>query len=86
MSPVARTLVGLYFGDTEPADYDDARRTDEAAYAAFFHAMLRARRRPGTRRLRGQLPGLAHTDELVDEVIDHAVDAASEVAAQRTHR
>ncbi len=78
--------MGLHFGDTEPADYDDARRTDEATYAAFFHAMLRrgVALAPGAYEV--SFPGLAHTDELIDEVIDHAVEAASEVAAQRTHR
>ena len=35
-----RALVGLYFGDHLPVDYADARATDEAAYAAFFHALL----------------------------------------------
>jgi len=83
---LAHTLVGLHFGETEPADYDDARRTDEATYAAFFHAMLRrgVALAPGAYEV--SFPGLAHTDELIDEVIDHAVDAASEVAAQHTHR
>jgi glutamate-1-semialdehyde 2,1-aminomutase len=83
---LAHTLVGLHFGSTEPADYDDARRTDEAAYAAFFHAMLRrgVALAPGAYEV--LFPGLAHSDELIDEVVDHAVEAASEVASQRSHR
>ena len=39
--PVVGTLVGMVCGDVPaPVDFAGAKRTDEAAYAAFFHAML----------------------------------------------
>ena len=36
------TMFSVFFTDAGPAvrDFDDAQRTDSAAYAAFFHAML----------------------------------------------
>jgi glutamate-1-semialdehyde 2,1-aminomutase len=37
---VAGNLFSVFFTGTEVRDYDTARTTDSAAYAAFFHAML----------------------------------------------
>jgi len=73
-------LVGLYFGDHLPIDYIDARRTDEAAYAAFFHAMLDrgVALAPGAYEV--AFPGLAHTDAVIDRVSEVAAEAAAEAA------
>ena len=38
--PCVGPLLGLHFASEPAVDYDDARRTDEKIYAAFFHAML----------------------------------------------
>jgi glutamate-1-semialdehyde 2,1-aminomutase len=74
--PVVGTLVGLYFGPEAPTDYEEAKRTDERAYAAFFHAMLDGgvALAPGAYEI--LFPGLAHTDEVVDRVLDTALVAA----------
>ncbi|MEZ5281000.1 MAG: glutamate-1-semialdehyde 2,1-aminomutase [Acidimicrobiales bacterium] len=81
--PRAGTLVGLFCGPDEPHNYDQARTTDEDAYAALFHAMLRrgVAMAPGAYEI--LFPGLAHTDEIIDEVIEIAGDAAAEVVASR---
>jgi glutamate-1-semialdehyde 2,1-aminomutase len=75
------TLVGLCFADTPPRDYDGARRTDEQAYARFFHALLDrgVAIAPGAYEV--LLPGLAHTEAVVDEVVAAVTDAAVEAAA-----
>ena len=36
----AGTMFSVFFADGPVRDFDDASRTDAAAYAAFFHAML----------------------------------------------
>jgi glutamate-1-semialdehyde 2,1-aminomutase len=75
--PVAGTLVGLYFGDTAPVDYDTAKRTDEKRYARFFHELL-ARGvaiAPGAYEV--MFPSLAHTDAVVDATIAKMHEAAA---------
>lgn len=39
--PVVGTLVGAFFGNEIPTNFDEAKQTNEKMYAAFFHAMLR---------------------------------------------
>jgi glutamate-1-semialdehyde 2,1-aminomutase len=75
--PVASTLVGLYLGDPLPANYDDARATDEAGYAKLFHALLDrgVALAPGAYEV--MFPGLAHTADVLDEVAAAATDAAA---------
>jgi glutamate-1-semialdehyde 2,1-aminomutase len=81
--PVLGPLVGLRFAASVAADYDDAKQTDEAAYAAFFHAMLDqgVALAPGAYEV--LFPGLAHTDPVIEEIIDAAGRAAVLVAATR---
>ncbi len=78
---VVGSLVGVYFGDHHPVDYADARRTDEAAYAAFFHAMLQrgVALAPGAYEI--AFPGLAHDDAVLDTVVEVAGEAAAVAAA-----
>jgi glutamate-1-semialdehyde 2,1-aminomutase len=77
-------LVGLHFGDHRPVDYVDARSTDEAAYAAFFHAMLRrgVALAPGAYEV--AFPGLAHDDATIDRIAEAAGEAAVDVVAARS--
>ena len=72
--PVVSSLVGLYLGDELPVDYESAKRTDEAAYARLFHALLDAgvALAPGAYEV--LFPGLAHTDDVLDELTG-AMDA-----------
>ncbi|MFZ6003460.1 MAG: glutamate-1-semialdehyde 2,1-aminomutase [Actinomycetota bacterium] len=62
------SLVGLHLGAEAPVDYDSARSTDVARYAAFFHAMLErgVALAPGAYEV--MFPGLAHTDAIIDEI------------------
>ena len=83
--PVVGTLVGMYFGvalgaGVAPTNFDQAKTTDEAAYAAFFHAMLRngVAMAPGA--YEALFVGLAHTDEVIDAIAAAANVAATEAA------
>jgi glutamate-1-semialdehyde 2,1-aminomutase len=78
--PRVGPLVGLFFGAELPTDYAGARTTDEQAYAAFFHAMLRrgVALAPGAYEV--LFPGLAHTDAVVDRIVEAAAGAAADVA------
>jgi glutamate-1-semialdehyde 2,1-aminomutase len=80
--PVVSSLVGLFLCDRQPLDYDTARGTDTALYAALFHALLDrgVALAPGAYEV--LFPGLAHDDATVDAVGDAARDAAREVAAR----
>jgi glutamate-1-semialdehyde 2,1-aminomutase len=79
--PVVGPLYGLHFSATPAVDYDSARTTDTAHYAAFFHAMLRrgVAMAPGPYEV--AFPGLAHDDAVIDTVLAAAHDAALEVAS-----
>ncbi len=78
--PVVGPLLGLHFGAEAPVDYEGARGTDEAVYAAFFHALLErgVAIAPGAYEV--LFPGLAHSDDVIDEVGARARDAAAAVA------
>jgi glutamate-1-semialdehyde 2,1-aminomutase len=80
--PTVETLVGLHFSDVPAVDYDTARTTDTARYAAFFHAMLRrgVALAPGAYEV--GFVGLAHDDATVDRIVEVAAEAAREVAAR----
>jgi glutamate-1-semialdehyde 2,1-aminomutase len=68
--PVVASLVGLYLGDELPVDYESAKRTDEAAYARLFHALLDAgvALAPGAYEV--LFPGLAHGDAVLEQIAD----------------
>jgi glutamate-1-semialdehyde 2,1-aminomutase len=84
LAPVVGPLVGLRFATTAAVDYESAKATDEALYAAFFHAMLDrgVALAPGPYEV--AFPGLAHDDDVIDEVIAAAEDAAADVAKHRS--
>ena len=73
------TLVGLYFGDHVPVDYDDARTTAEPTYKAVFHALLDrgVAIAPGAYEV--LFPGLDHTDVIIDETLEIAADAVASI-------
>lgn len=74
-------LIGLHLGPTAPRDYAEARTTDEATYAALFHALLRrgVALAPGPYEV--MFPGLAHDDATMDRITEAVGEAAAEVAA-----
>ncbi|MGN6693419.1 MAG: aminotransferase class III-fold pyridoxal phosphate-dependent enzyme, partial [Aquihabitans sp.] len=75
----AGPLIGLHLGATAPTDYVEARGTDEAQYAALFHALLQrgVALAPGAYEV--MFPGLAHDDAVIDRIIEVAGDAAAAV-------
>ena len=81
--PVVGPLLGLFFGTDEATDYDGAKGTDEALYAAYFHALLDRgiAIAPGAYEI--LFPGLAHTKDELERVADLASAAAREVADAR---
>jgi glutamate-1-semialdehyde 2,1-aminomutase len=82
----AGSMFSVFFTDSDVADYDDARKQDSEAFAAFFHGMLAA----GV-----YLPPSAYEswfvstalgpDELarIDEALPFAAQAAARVQAER---
>jgi glutamate-1-semialdehyde 2,1-aminomutase len=81
--PRAHTLVGLFIGPEAPLDYDQACRTDEATYAALFHALLDhgVAIAPGAYEV--MFCGLAHTAEVVDDIVARAAMAATTASTVR---
>lgn len=81
--PRFASLVGLHLADAPATDYDEARATDEACYAALFQALLRrgVALAPGAYEV--LFVGLAHDDGVVDEIVARVADAAFDVAASR---
>lgn len=77
--PRIATLVGLYLGSGSLTNFDDAKCTDETAYARFFHAMLDAgvALAPGAYEV--CFPGMAHTEEVIDTIVEAATHAASTI-------
>ncbi len=75
--PVVGTLVGMVCGDVPtPVDFDGAKRTDEGAYAHFFHAMLAEGVAMAPGAYEAIFVGMAHTGEVVDEIGRRAHRAA----------
>lgn len=76
------TLVGLYCGtgpgpDWAPADYDDARTTDEQAYARLHAELLRRGVAFAPGAYEAVFVSLAHTPDIIDEALAAIAGAAS---------
>jgi glutamate-1-semialdehyde 2,1-aminomutase len=80
--PVVGTLVGIVCGDDAGTvhDFDDAKRTDEAAYAAFFQAMLAEGVAMAPGAYEAIFVGAAHTDVVVEAIVEAAYRAAATAA------
>jgi len=80
--PVVGTLAGVVCGDVPaPVDFDGARRTDEKAYAALFHALLDEGVALAPGAYEAVFVGLGHDDAVIDEVGDAATRAARTAAS-----
>lgn len=80
--PVVGSLVGMYFGDAPaPTNFAEACTTDERAYAAFFHAMLREGVALAPGAYEALFVGLGHDDAVLDEIGEAAQRAARSAAA-----
>ncbi len=81
--PREGTLVGLFFGDRAPTDFDEVQPLAEnGVYAKAFHGLLDrgVALAPGAYEI--LFPGLAHTDAIVDETISHAAAVAVVLARE----
>ncbi|MFM2072233.1 MAG: glutamate-semialdehyde -aminomutase [Actinomycetota bacterium] len=85
--PVVGTLVGMFFGDASsamhgnpPVNFAQAKTTDEAMYARFFHAMLREGVALAPGAYEALFVGLAHTDDVLDRIGEAAGRAAAAAA------
>ncbi len=76
--PVVGTLIGIVCGDAagDVRDFDDAKRTDEAMYAAFFQAMLAEGVAMAPGAYEAIFVGLAHDDDVLNSIADAAHRAA----------
>ena len=78
--PVVGTLAGMVCGDVPPpVDFAGAKRTDERAYRAFFHAMLAEGVAMAPGAYEAIFVGLAHDDAVLAEIGDRAARAASKL-------
>jgi glutamate-1-semialdehyde 2,1-aminomutase len=83
--PVVGTLVGMYFGEgAPPTNFAQAKTTDEALFAAFFHAMLSEGVALAPGAYEALFVGLAHTDDVLDEIGERATRAAAAVMRDRS--
>ncbi len=81
--PVVGTLMGMVCGDVpRPTDFDGAKRTDEAAYGRFFHAMLKEGVAMAPGAYEAIFVGTAHTDEVIDEIGECTHRAAEDVMSR----
>jgi glutamate-1-semialdehyde 2,1-aminomutase len=77
IAPRVGSLLGLFLGDNAPTQYDEARTTDEKAYARFFHEMLDRGVAMAPGAYEALFVGLAHTEDVVDTVIGAAAESAA---------
>ncbi len=73
-------LAGLFFAGEEVTDYAAARRSDGAAYARFFRAMLERGVYLPPSRFEALFVSAAHGEEHVERVASAALDALSGAA------
>jgi glutamate-1-semialdehyde 2,1-aminomutase len=79
------TMFSIFFTDGGPVrDFTDASRTDAAAYAAFFHAMLDRSVYLPPSAYEAWFLSSAHDDRAVQTVLDALPDAARAAAAAAT--
>ena len=80
--PRVGSLLGLFFGTTQPTDFDEAKvLADNGVYPKVFHALLDRGVALAPGPYEALFPSLAHGDAVVDETIQIAFDSAKAVAA-----
>ncbi|MGI8777941.1 MAG: glutamate-1-semialdehyde 2,1-aminomutase [Acidimicrobiales bacterium] len=79
--PVVGPLMGLFFADAAPTDYDEARAADGSRYARFFHEMLDRNVALAPSPFETLFPSLAHSKDDLERTADLAAAAARAVAA-----
>ena len=81
--PVVGTLVGAFFGNRVPTNFDEAKQTDEKLYAKFFHAMLNEGVAMAPGAYEALFVGVGHTDAVMEQLAVAAHRAAHAVAAAK---
>ena len=74
------TLTGVFLGDAldgrSPVNFDEAKRTDESAYARLFHAALSEGIAMAPGAYEALFVGLAHDDSVLDDLAERFARAA----------
>jgi len=81
--PVVGTLVGAFFGNRVPTNFDEAKQTDEKMYAKFFHAMLNEGVAMAPGAYEALFVGVGHTDAVMEQLAMAAHRAALAVATAK---
>ena len=80
---VVPALVGMVAGGAGPArDFDEAKRTDEAAYGRFFHAMLERGVYLAPSAFEAGFVSAAHSDDDIAATIEAARDAIRDLCGR----
>ena len=80
--PRVGPLLGIFFTDTQPQDFDQAQAAaDNGVYPRFFHGMLERGVALAPGAYEALFPSLAHTDAVIDETIAIAAEVAATLTA-----
>ncbi len=74
-------MFSVFFAEGAVRDFDDASRTDTAAYGAFFHAMLERGVYLPPSAYEAWFLSAAHDERAVQTVLDALPEAARAAAA-----
>ncbi|HEX2024589.1 MAG TPA: glutamate-1-semialdehyde 2,1-aminomutase [Acidimicrobiales bacterium] len=78
--PVVGPLIGLFFAEAAPTDYESAQAADASRYARFFAEMLARGVALPPSPFEALFPSLAHTKDELERTADLAAAAARAVA------
>jgi glutamate-1-semialdehyde 2,1-aminomutase len=78
--PVVGPLMGLFFAEEAPTDYESAKAADAKLYARFFHEMLERGIALPPSPFEVLFPSLAHSKDELERTADLAAAAARAVA------
>ena len=78
--PVVESLVGIFFTDEAPRDFQESQAADPKTYARFFHAMLERGIALPPSPFEVLFPSLAHTRGELERTVDLAAAAARSIA------
>jgi glutamate-1-semialdehyde 2,1-aminomutase len=78
--PVVESLVGIFFTDERPRDFQESQAADGKTYARFFHAMLERGIALPPSPFEVLFPSLAHSRGELERTVDLAAAAARAIA------
>ena len=78
--PRVGSLVGLFFGETPPTNFDEAQElAGNGVYPRVFHALLQQGVAFAPGPYEGLFPSLVHTDEIIDRTLDLTASALESI-------